>query len=41
VKTIESKTTVKKRTLEFELRRRTTLGPEICDLVACRGLNEA
>jgi hypothetical protein len=36
----ESKTTVKKRTLELELRNRTSLGSEICELVTCRGLNE-
>ncbi len=35
--TIESKTTAKKRTLEFELRSRTSLGSDICELVAfCR-----
>jgi hypothetical protein len=38
--TIESKTTAKKKTLELELRSRTSLGSEICGLVACRGLNE-
>jgi hypothetical protein len=38
--TIESKTTVKKRTLELEVRSRTSLGSEICKLVVCRGLNE-
>ena len=37
-----SKTTVKKRTLELELRlSRTRLGSEISELVECRGLNEA
>jgi len=39
--TIESKTTTKKRTLELELRSRTSLGSQVCELVACRGLNEA
>jgi hypothetical protein len=39
--TIESKSTTKKRTMGLELRSRTRLGPNICGLVACRGLNEA
>ena len=39
--TIESKTTAKKRTLELELRSRASLGANISELVACRGLNEA
>ncbi len=41
--TIESnqiKTTAKKRTLELELRSRASLGSDISELVACRGLNE-
>jgi hypothetical protein len=38
--TIESKTTVKKRTLALELRNRTNLGSDIYELVTCRGLNE-
>ena len=39
--TIESKSTTKKRTMGLELRSRTRLGPNIYELVACRGLNEA
>jgi hypothetical protein len=38
--TIESKTTAKKRTLELDLRSRTSLGSDISELVAFRGLNE-
>jgi hypothetical protein len=38
--TIKSKTTAKKRTLELELRSRTSLRSDIRELVTCRGLNE-
>ncbi len=39
--TIESKTTAKKRTLDVELRSRTSLGSQNYELVSCRGLNQA
>ena len=32
---------MKKRTLKLELRSRASLGVNISELVACRGLNEA